>query len=150
MLTILQVIKPALPMSKKLFFSVLALMLFQTAQAEPAYQTHESIYAAVNDHIAQHINLASEFEISITPLDNLLKLPECEEALETFAPGDQLKAGRNSIGVRCNAPKWSIFTSTVIKIYQPVLVLTQALQRGELITRQHVALERRDVDTSLT
>ena len=133
-------------MSKKLFFSVLALMLFQPALAEPTYQTHESIYAAVNDHIAQRFNLASEYEISITPLDKLLKLTECEEALETFSPGDQLKAGRNSIGVRCNAPnKWSIFTSTVIKIYQPVLVLTHAVQRGELITREDVTLERRDV-----
>lgn len=146
MLVVFQVIKPALIMFKKLFITLLSLLFSTPTQAASAFQSHESIYAAVNDHIAQHINIASEYEISITPLDTLLKLPECAEALETFSPGDLLKAGRNSIGVRCTAAnKWSIFTSAVIKIYQPVLVLTQAVQRGELITRQHLALERRDV-----
>jgi len=134
-------------MFKKLFLTmVLALIVCGTAQAEPAFQSHESIYAAVNDYIAQHINIVSEYEISITPLDKLLKLPACSEALETFSPGEALKAGRASIGVRCNDPnRWSIFTSAAIKLYQEVLVLTQPVQRGELITRQHLALEKRDV-----
>ena len=125
---------------------VLALIVRGPAQAEPAFQSHESIYAAVNDYIAQHINIASEYEISITPLDKLLKLSACSEALETFSPGELLKAGRASIGVRCNSPnRWSIYVSAVIKIYQQVLVLTQPVQRGELIIRQHLALEKRDV-----
>ena len=133
-------------MSKKLFLTASALILSQTALAESGFQTHESIYAAVNEYIAQHINIASEYEVTITPLDTLLKLSDCADALETFSSVALLKAGRNSVGVRCNKPnKWSIFTSAVIKIYQPVWVLTQPVQRGELITRRHISLERRDI-----
>jgi flagella basal body P-ring formation protein FlgA len=48
--------------------------------------------------------------------------------------------------VRCNAEKkWSISTSAIIKTYQMVAVLSQPLQRGEIITRQHLSIEKRDV-----
>ena len=134
-------------MFKKLLLSiVITLIAGGPTHADPTLQPHESIYAAVNAYIEQHIDSAAEYEVSITPLDKLLKLPVCSHDLETAALGERLKAGRASINVRCNAPnKWSIFTSAVIKIYQQVLVLTRPLQRGELITRQHLALERRDV-----
>jgi len=48
--------------------------------------------------------------------------------------------------VRCNAgKKWSISTSAVIKVYGTVIVLTLPIQRGEIITRQHLTIEKRDV-----
>jgi flagellar basal body P-ring formation protein FlgA len=134
-------------MSKKLFLSMLlALILCMPVQAVTDFQTHTSIYTAVNEYAQQHINSDLDLEISITPLDKLLKLPLCAEALETFSPSELLKAGRTSIGVRCNSPNaWSIYVSAVIKIYQQVLILTQPLQRGEFISQRHVMLERRDV-----
>jgi flagella basal body P-ring formation protein FlgA len=66
--------------------------------------------------------------------------------LDIFIPGDLIKPGRNSIGVRCNtANKWSIFTSATIKIYQNVLILVKSIQRGETITNQSLSMERRDI-----
>ena len=124
----------------------LALGSFTPGHAEQKFQSHDSIYELVKDTVARNINTAAEYEISVLPLDSQLKLPECTEALEAFTTTDLIKAGRASIGVRCNAEKkWSIFTSVVIKVYETVIVLSRPVQRGEIITRQHLAIEKRDV-----
>ena len=129
-------------------FVILALALGggTPGHAEEKFQSHNSIYELVKDTVARNINSSAEYEISVLPLDSQLKLPECTEPLEAFTTTDSIKAGRMAIGVRCNAEKkWSIFTSAVIKIYETVIVLSRPVQRGEIITRQHLAIEKRDV-----
>jgi flagella basal body P-ring formation protein FlgA len=117
-----------------------------TAYAEQGSQSHESITEAVRGFIDQNINLQGEYEVSLTPLDSRLNLPQCAEPLEAFTSNGLIKAGRMTIGIRCNVEKkWSIFTSAIIKIYQMVVVLSQPIQRGEIFTRQHLAIEKREV-----
>jgi flagellar basal body P-ring formation protein FlgA len=128
-------------------FVILALALgfFTPVHAEQKFQSLDSIYELVKDTVARNIN-AAEYEISVLPLDSQLKLPKCTKALEAFTASDSIRAGRISIGVRCNAEKrWSIFTFAVIKVYENVIVLTRPIQRGDIITGQHLAIEKRDV-----
>jgi len=128
-----------------IFIAVAACSPFASAQTQAAFQSHEIIYLAVKQFIAQHI-ISADYEAEITPFDSQLKLTTCPEPVEIFTTNDSIKPGRNSIGVRCNGVgKWSIYTSAVIKTYQSVLVSTQPLQRGETLSRQHVTLERKDV-----
>jgi len=116
------------------------------AYAEQGSQSHESIAEAVRGFIAQNINLPGEYEVSLTPLDSRLNLPQCAEPLEAFTSNGLIKAGRMTIGIRCNVEKkWSIFTSAIIKTYQMVVVLSQPIQRGEIFTRQHLVIEKREV-----
>jgi flagella basal body P-ring formation protein FlgA len=129
-------------------FVILALALgfFTLGHAEEKFQSHNSIYELVKDTVARNINSSAEYEISVLPLDSQLKLPECTEPLEAFTTTNSIKAGRMAIGVRCNAEKkWSIFTSAVIKVYETVIVLSRPVQRGEIITRQHLTIEKRDI-----
>ncbi|MGZ8917274.1 MAG: flagellar basal body P-ring formation chaperone FlgA [Methylobacter sp.] len=129
-----------------LLILALAFILSTTAQAEQGSQSLESIDVAVKSYIAQNINLSGEYEVSLVPLDSRLSLPQCPEPLEAFTTTDLIKAGRTTIGVRCNTEKkWSIFTSVIIKTYQIVVVISHPIQRGEILTRQHLALERREV-----
>jgi flagella basal body P-ring formation protein FlgA len=128
-----------------LLISILA-FIFTATHAEQAYQAHESIAEAVKSFIAQNINLPGEYEVNLIPLDSRLNLPLCTEPLEIFTTNDLIKAGRTTIGVRCNTEKkWSIFTSAIIRTYQMVVVLSRPIQRGEIITRQHLAIEKREV-----
>ncbi len=124
----------------------LTLIYATTSYAEQKAQSHLSISTAVTDYIAQHIKLQGEYEATFLPLDSRLNLPECSEALEVFSASDIIKAGRITLGVRCNTgQKWSMYTSTLIKAYQTIVVVAQPIQRGEILGRQHLALERRDV-----
>jgi flagellar basal body P-ring formation protein FlgA len=125
---------------------VLCLVFFAPCLAEQEFQPHDSIYELVKEAITRNITAHSEYEVSIFPLDSQLKLPKCTEPLEIFKATDLMKPGRTSIGVRCNAvKKWSIFVSAVIKTYEAVIVLSRPVQRGEIITIQHLAIEKRDV-----
>ena len=135
-------------MKISLFILALAFIFLTPTHAEQKFQSLDSIYALVKDTVARNINTntASEYEISVLPLDSQLKLPECTESLEALTTSDLIKAGRTSIGVRCNAEKkWSISTSVAIKVYENVIVLSRPVQRGDMITRQHLAIEKRDV-----
>lgn len=121
-------------------------VFFASGHAEQRTQSHASINEAASNFIAQNINTSAEYEVSLIPIDSQLRLPECTEPLVAFITTGEIKAGRNSIGIRCNAEsKWSIFTSSVIKFYQQVLVLSKPVQRGEIITLQHLSAERRDI-----
>jgi len=131
------------------FILVLGMAVCTPSYAEEKFQTLDSIYAFVKNEITQKMNPAAEFEITVLPLDNQLKLPKCTEPLETFKIDDLIKAGRASIGVRCNSDKrWSIFVSAVIKAYESVIVLTRPVQRGDIITRQHLSVEKKDVSST--
>ncbi|MGZ4968365.1 MAG: flagellar basal body P-ring formation chaperone FlgA [Methylobacter sp.] len=129
-----------------LLILTLAFIFFATAHAEQGSQSHESIAEAVKAYVEQNIKVPGENEMTLTPLDSRLNLPQCAEPLDVFTPTDLIKAGRTTIGVRCNTEKkWSIFTSVIIKTYQMVVVLSRPIQRGEIITSQHLAIERREV-----
>ena len=137
-------------MMKHIFsISALALLLMNPVNAQDSLQSHEIIYETVKDFIEQNINAAYEYEISVIPIDNLLSLPECVEPLEAYTTSELTKAagGRVAVGVRCNhtGSKWSIFVTAVIKFYQEVPVLIQAVHRGDMITRQHFTFEKREI-----
>jgi flagella basal body P-ring formation protein FlgA len=131
---------------KTLLLLTLAIIFLNQSYAEQGSQSHDSIAEAVKTYIAHNINLSGEFEVGVMPLDSRLNLPQCAGPLETFSPTEIIKAGRMTIGVRCNdsEKKWTIFTSAIIKTFQNVVVLSQPIQRGEIITRAHLTIEKRE------
>jgi flagella basal body P-ring formation protein FlgA len=133
-------------MTKNISLILTLAFIFSTSHAEQASQSHESIAEVVKNYIAENMHLQGEYEASLIPLDSRLNLPQCSEPLEVFTTTGLIKAGRMTIGVRCNAEKkWSIFTSAIIKTYQKVVVLSQPIQRGAILTRQYLAIEKREV-----
>ncbi|MGZ8143295.1 MAG: flagellar basal body P-ring formation chaperone FlgA [Methylosarcina sp.] len=135
-------------MKNKYIIFALTFVLFAPVHAEQPFQSHETIYKTAKDYIERNITTSYEYDIDIVPIDSLLSLPECSDQLEAFTTGESAKVtgGRIAIGVRCNSEKkWSIFISAVIKVYQDVAVLTQPVQRGDIITRQHFSIEKREM-----
>lgn len=130
---------------KTKFFFLLTLQLFCLAdvKAGQAFQPHESIYKIAKNYIADNIDTTSEYSISISPIDRRLKLPLCEQPLQSFSKNESLKNGRVSIGVRCSSRKnWSLYISATIKIYKNVYVLAKPLLKGQKITKAHLTLEK--------
>lgn len=131
--------------TKKLIALIIIGSLSTSSYAAVNYQSHADIYQAVTDYINATLDTDSDYEISIAQLDNRLKLPKCPSRLQAFTPStSSLQAGRLSIGVRCQNPGWSIFTSVTLKIYANVVVLTQPIRRGQILTRHHLTTVKRD------
>jgi flagellar basal body P-ring formation protein FlgA len=134
----------------RFFVLLLGLMVAISSPAEEKLQALDSIYGFVKETIEKNISSTSgEYEINVLPLDDQLKLAECTQPLEALKTSNLIKAGRVSIGVHCSGEKkWSIFVSAVIKSYESVIVLTRPVQRGEVITRGHLSLEKMDVSNT--
>ena len=82
--------------------------------------------------------------ITVKPLDPRLRLAACEQALEVYkAPGTRL-LGHGTVGVRCSTPQpWSLFVPVHIEKQIPVLTLSRALRRGEIIGAADLVVRKR-------
>jgi len=102
----------------------------------------------LDTQLAKNVAVTDDVTISyqLSKLDNRLKLPACAQRPEVFVPKGPLKAGRNTLGIRCRANKgWTIYSSVTIKMIKPVLVMAQSLNRGEQLTKQHLRYQKMDI-----
>lgn len=134
-------------MLKLLRLTALFLLLLLTLTGQTAtFESHEAIYAAAREFIDQ--SLGSEHETTFAPLDQRLQLIACDQPLAAQISTPSIKPGRNSIGVKCNGAKsWSLYVSAQVKIFEDVVTLKQPVQRGEVLTIDHLQLSH--MDTSL-
>jgi flagella basal body P-ring formation protein FlgA len=79
-------------------------------------------------------------------LDPRLRLPRCGQLPKAFSPGGELPAtARLTIGVRCDAPAWTVYVPVTVQSELAVLVTTRALPRSAAVTPQDVESQRRRV-----
>jgi flagella basal body P-ring formation protein FlgA len=124
---------------------ILALIFAQQTNAAPG-QNLEAIKLAIVDYLSSQISDKRDHEIVVAPIDPRLRLPKCTKPLEISVHRGRIKPGRNSIGVRCKGKEtWNIFHSAAIKIFKDILVLKRSVRRGEIITPQHLTIEKKEI-----
>lgn len=126
-----------------------AALLWQPAVAwAQSWQSLEAIRTAVRDFlIAQPAERRGELQVEVDVLDTRLRLTACPpQRLEAFlAPGTRL-AGRMTVGVRCTAAAaWSLYIPVRVRRLGEVVVARRALAKGQILTPDDLALERRDL-----
>lgn len=86
--------------------------------------------------------------VRVGQLDPRLRLPRCAASLDAYlAPGAR-SIGNTTVGVRCDGERpWSILVPVRISQQRDVVVLTRALNPGDTISRDALALSRRDTAT---
>jgi len=111
-------------------------------------QSTSSIQEAIHQYIASNLALDTDYKVKLGQLDSRLKLPDCTEPLDIFTNSNSIKPGRNSVGVKCKGKKkWTIYSSAIVTIYKEVLVLTQPIHRGEILSQDNLHFEKRDIST---
>lgn len=111
-------------------------------------QTIPSIKSAIQHYISSNLPKDTDYDLTLGKIDHRLQLPLCNEPLTLFMPNSSLKPGRNSISIKCLKNKrWKIYTSVVINIYKEVLVLSQPLNRGEILTQDNLKFEKRNISS---
>lgn len=126
---------------------LLALCAALPAQAEPGFQSQDSIIAAIQSRVeAEFRARGQDYQAEVMPLDPRLRLAECSQALEAFFPQGRREAGTWSVGVRCKGDRpWTLYGQVRIKANVEVLVLNRTLRQGEVIGPGDVALARKDL-----
>ena len=132
-----------------IFCACLQFCLISWAYADTSYQSHQSIQQTAKDFLASNLrHQKPEYRIEVGKLDRRLKLPLCQTPLVANSVSGSQEIGSISVGVRCNGPKpWSVYIRAQIKLFKKVLVLTESVARGQIITTNMVSLKKKDVST---
>lgn len=125
---------------------LLSILFVQNAPAQSG-QNLEAVKSAIKEYLSNSISgHYQQHEIFVDTIDPRLKLPECGEPLKIVTHQREIKLGRNSIGVSCKGKQsWNIFHTATIRAYENIVILKKAVQRGDIITKQHLMLQNREI-----
>jgi len=144
--------QPGYPNIRRRIFGALAGLVIAfpvTSTATSAeIQDLDSIGQAVESFFfAQVPTTRGERSITVTNIDQRLRLRACEESLVAFFPPGS-RAGRNrTVGVSCAGPKpWTIYVSVRVRFRGDVLVAARALPRGVVIGSDDALVEERELE----
>lgn len=113
-----------------------------------AEQSPQSIEAAVGRHLLEVNRQAGREGVTIDEVnvDARLRLAECGEPLQAFLPPGGRSLGRVTVGVRCTTPRpWSLYLQARVGWRQPVVISSRPLTRGQVVGRDDLLVEQRDV-----
>ncbi|PPD32271.1 MAG: flagella basal body P-ring formation protein FlgA [Methylomonas sp.] len=125
------------------------LLLFASATANTAsLQSVQVIQDAVQSFVQASLDPAGQYQINSAQIDPRLQLAACTENLDIFSQSGEIKAGRNTVGIRCpGTNNWTIYSSVAVKSFGQVLILTKQLSRNDRVGPEHITAEMRDTST---
>jgi flagellar basal body P-ring formation protein FlgA len=98
-----------------------------------------SAYLAGSEIQARH-------EIEIQQLDPRLRLPVCDQDINTSLESPAQPVGRVTLKLHCTGSNpWSIFVPAQVHIYRQVLLASRPLKRASVLSEGDVKLTERDV-----
>ena len=84
--------------------------------------------------------------VQVRPLDQRLRLRQCDQPLTTMIAQSSRALGAVSVGIRCNsANPWTLYVRTEVSAELSLPVLTRTLPRGALIAENDVEMVTRAV-----
>ncbi len=87
-----------------------------------------------------------ELSVVTEKLDPRLRLSACQKPLKAWYPGQGRRAGNVTVGIRCaDQNPWSIYIPVRVNYYEEVVVADRPLQRGTIISREDLRLERKNI-----
>lgn len=117
--------------------------------AEPAYQPHRDIEAAVQNLIGERLRADyPRHRVEVGALDPRLRLRRCDRPLQGFLPPGSRLPGNTTVGVRCDgAAPWTIYVPAAASVSAEVVVLKRSVPRGTAITAADVGVVLRELNS---
>lgn len=112
-----------------------------SAGAAEAWQPLKSVQTAATEHVMRQA--APGTTATVSGLDARLRLPACTHALLPSTSSSSATA--TTVAVHCEAPVWTVYVPVRLSLRRQVVVLRQALARGQELSMTDVALEERDI-----
>ncbi|MFB2651787.1 flagellar basal body P-ring formation chaperone FlgA [Shewanella seohaensis] len=128
------------------FLCVIALFLTSAANAAPEVPSVSAISelakALINEKISVPAN--AKVEIAPQPIDNRLLPAQCASPIKVELASDREISRNNTVKVSCDTPDlaypWQIFMSVRVDILFPVVVASETLAPGELISPTQIEI----------
>ncbi|WP_158527359.1 flagellar basal body P-ring formation chaperone FlgA [Pelagibaculum spongiae] len=118
-------------------------MLSATSYAKAdQWQPLQTISNAAEFHVKNHFteNAGNSFTAKAGKLDNRLKLALCQNPLETKTHG-KAQTTQQIVAVKCSQPSWKVYVSVKTVRTEPVVVVVNRLNRGDVISLSDIKIE---------
>ncbi|MCS6233590.1 flagellar basal body P-ring formation chaperone FlgA [Shewanella baltica] len=128
------------------FFSVFALFMPAFASAEPIVPTVSAISELAKALISEKISVPANAKVDISPqiVDARMLPSQCSSPIKVELASDREISRNNTLKVSCNTQElaypWQIYISVRVDILFPVVVTTETLAPGELISPSQVEI----------
>lgn len=106
-------------------------------EAEPLARIEATAIAALAGQLPPSARIAA------SGIDPRLRLPVCSQPPTAEPPA--VRGASATVTVRCGQPAWTVYVPLRISDLRPVLVLTRAAARGEILSAALLAPQERDV-----
>lgn len=137
---------------KALTFTGLLLGLSAASPEAAASEWHnlEAIQKVAEDFVSSQLETTAYAEVSVVAnkLDPRLRLAHCEQPLTPFSTTSGIRAGRTTVGVRCEGlSPWTLYVALQINATVSVVTLKGPLPRGSVVTAEDLQLSNKPVAT---
>ncbi|NMD52046.1 flagellar basal body P-ring formation protein FlgA [Shewanella sp. DNRA4] len=128
------------------FLSIFAFFLSTAAKAEPVIPSVSAISELAKALINEKIAVPANAKVDINPqtVDNRMLPAQCTSPIRVELASEREISRNNTIKVSCDTPDlaypWQIFMSVRVDILFPVVVATETLAPGELISPSQVEI----------
>ncbi|MFB2777651.1 flagellar basal body P-ring formation chaperone FlgA [Shewanella mangrovisoli] len=128
------------------FLSIIALSIATKANAEPVVPSISAISELAKALINEKISVPSNAKVEILPqtIDSRLLPSQCATPIRVELASDREISRNNTVKVSCDTPDlaypWQIFMSVRVDILFPVVVASETLAPGELISPTQVEI----------
>jgi len=109
----------------------------QTEESQSLEIIHEQAMSFLKQKVDQKL---IEPKIQLKKLNQRLRLPQCQSALEIVDRSQGKYTGRVTLGVKCHSPSWQTFVTAKIDGKLPVVVSTQGILKQAVIKPEDVKL----------
>ena len=149
LLQVVQILLKLMKMTKPLIYILLFCLLFvSSVNANKTYQSHDKIFATVQNYLDKHITSSQDVEIKtkIGHLDSRLKLSPCENPLKSFSNNHNGFGSKISVGIKCEGVKpWSLYVPVKIQRLATVFVSAQPIAKGDQIVNTDIQQVSMDI-----
>lgn len=129
-------------------FSLLALLMggAQAQQAPGAQrQKPEAVRSVAEQFLkTQSAGLPGEVSVKVGGVDPRLSLPACP-APEAFLQPGARPWGKTTVGVRCNAPAWSLYLQAQVSVVADYVAAAVPLAQGQPVAQGQLVMVKADI-----
>lgn len=126
-------------------YSLLATTLSLTASAANNL-VHRQVIDVAENYVLSNLQQFNDGDISVNAmqLDSRLEVPNCPKGFQASSSEEALRQSNVTVKITCDEPNWYIYLVVKAVQMQPVVVLTDTLSPGSLLTKANVKVVEMD------
>ena len=137
-------------LNKQIFFSFFTCLLVSLPNSVTASEeinlVHKQVIDAAEKFVSEKLqeNLQGDLRVKASPIDKRIAIPECPSSFQISASNEALRQSNVTVRASCPDNSWYLFLMVKTVQTQQVVVLSNALSPGSVITHSNIKVVELD------